>query len=89
MRRFIADASHELRTPLTSIKGFRRTVHRQGAGALLGAMGRIDTEAQRMKLLVEDLLMLARARCAPAAAIPAGRPALAGVRRRAFGAGRR
>ncbi|QHN29385.1 HAMP domain-containing protein [Gordonia amarae] len=59
MRRFIADASHELRTPLTSIKGFGE-LYKQGAVPSDDAMGRIDTEAERMKLLVEDLLMLAR-----------------------------
>jgi two-component system OmpR family sensor kinase len=63
MRRFVADASHELRTPLTSIRGFAE-LHRQGAvrepeemGRLLG---RIEAEAQRMGLLVDDLLLLAR-----------------------------
>ncbi|NDK89239.1 HAMP domain-containing histidine kinase [Gordonia desulfuricans] len=60
MRRFIADASHELRTPLTSIKGFSE-LYRQGAVSDAGdAMRRIDDEAGRMTLLVEDLLMLAR-----------------------------
>jgi len=60
MRRFIADASHELRTPLTSIKGFAELM-RAGAVADTGdAVGRISSEADRMGLLVEDLLMLAR-----------------------------
>ena len=60
MRQFVADASHELRTPLTSIKGFAE-LYRQGAVTDAGdAMRRIDDEAGRMKLLVEDLLMLAR-----------------------------
>ena len=63
MRRFVADASHELRTPLTSIRGFAE-LYRQGAvpvGADLDrAMGRIEGEAVRMGLLVEDLLLLAR-----------------------------
>ncbi|MFT4126074.1 MAG: HAMP domain-containing sensor histidine kinase [Gordonia sp. (in: high G+C Gram-positive bacteria)] len=60
MRRFIADASHELRTPLTSIKGFAE-LYRQGAVGDPGqALRRIDDEAGRMTLLVEDLLMLAR-----------------------------
>lgn len=60
MRRFVADASHELRTPLTSIKGFAE-LYKQGAVPdAADAMGRIDTEASRMGLLVEDLLMLAR-----------------------------
>ncbi|MDL9936887.1 HAMP domain-containing sensor histidine kinase [Gordonia sp. ABSL1-1] len=60
MRRFIADASHELRTPLTSIKGFAE-LYRQGAVPdTADAMRRIDDEAGRMTLLVEDLLVLAR-----------------------------
>ena len=67
MRRFVADASHELRTPLTSIRGFAE-LYRQGASAGAGGdapethrmMGRIEAEATRMGLLVEDLLQLAR-----------------------------
>ena len=62
MRRFVADASHELRTPLTSIRGFAE-LYRQGARAseaICDLMSRIEEEAKRMGLLVEDLLMLAR-----------------------------
>jgi two-component system OmpR family sensor kinase len=63
MRRFVADASHELRTPLTSIRGFAE-LHRQGAvrdpAAVADLLGRIESEAQRMGLLVDDLLLLAR-----------------------------
>ncbi|MFD4293406.1 sensor histidine kinase [Rhodococcus sp. NPDC058505] len=60
MRRFVADASHELRTPLTTIRGFAE-LYRQGAVTDAGqAMTRIEAEASRMGLLVEDLLMLAR-----------------------------
>ena len=63
MRRFVADASHELRTPLTSIRGFAE-LYRQGAAAdpadVTRLMTRIEDEAKRMGLLVEDLLMLAR-----------------------------
>src|SRR5262249_22714242 len=60
MRRFIADASHELRTPLTTIKGFAE-LYRQGALADPEMFSsRIEREANRMSLLVEDLLMLAR-----------------------------
>ncbi len=60
MRRFVADASHELRTPLTTISGFAE-LYRQGATADPAmSMERIEHEAQRMGLLVEDLLMLAR-----------------------------
>lgn len=60
MRRFIADASHELRTPLTTIRGFAE-LFRQGATTdTTMLMNRIESEALRMGLLVEDLLMLAR-----------------------------
>lgn len=60
MRQFIADASHELRTPLTTIRGFAE-LYRQGASTDAAmVVGRIEAEAERMGLLVEDLLMLAR-----------------------------
>jgi two-component system OmpR family sensor kinase len=60
MRRFVADASHELRTPLTTIRGFAE-LYRQGAATDVdGVMNRIEGEARRMGVLVEDLLMLAR-----------------------------
>ena len=60
MRRFITDASHELRTPLTTIRGFAE-LYRQGAAYDLEMlMSRIESEASRMGLLVEDLLLLAR-----------------------------
>jgi two-component system, OmpR family, sensor kinase len=63
LRQFVADASHELRTPLTSIRGFAELYRRGGAppGPLLDeTMSRIECEAARMGLLVEDLLLLAR-----------------------------
>ena len=63
MRRFVADASHELRTPLTSIRGFAE-LYRQGAASSPAevdrAMERIEEEAARLGLLVDDLLLLAR-----------------------------
>jgi two-component system OmpR family sensor kinase len=63
MRRFIADAGHELRTPLTSVRGFAE-LYRLGAvtdeADLSRVMKRIEDEASRMGLLVEDLLLLAR-----------------------------
>jgi two-component system OmpR family sensor kinase len=63
MRRFVGDASHELRTPLTSIRGFAE-LYRQGAlpapADVTRAMSRVENEAARMGLLVEDLLLLAR-----------------------------
>jgi two-component system OmpR family sensor kinase len=63
LRQFIADASHELRTPLASIRGYAE-VFRMGAASdpaeTARAMQRIEEEATRMGVLVEDLLMLAR-----------------------------
>jgi two-component system OmpR family sensor kinase len=63
MRQFVADASHELRTPLTTIRGFAE-LYRQGAAGSPEEVGRlvrrIEDEAARMGLLVEDLLLLAR-----------------------------
>jgi two-component system, OmpR family, sensor kinase len=63
MRRFVADASHELRTPLASIRGFAE-LYRQGAvhgtTDVARVIRRIEDEAARMGLLVEDLLLLAR-----------------------------
>ncbi|WP_201753255.1 sensor histidine kinase [Micromonospora rubida] len=63
LRQFVADASHELRTPLTSIRGFAELYRRGGLppGPLLEeAMSRIEGEAVRMGVLVEDLLLLAQ-----------------------------
>jgi two-component system OmpR family sensor kinase len=63
LRRFLSDAAHELRTPLSSIRGYAE-LFRLGAtsdpAALERAMSRIESEAARMGVLVEDLLLLAR-----------------------------
>jgi two-component system OmpR family sensor kinase len=63
LRRFVADASHELRTPLTSIRGYSE-LFRRGADHrpedLAKTMRRIEAEATRMGVLVDDLLLLAR-----------------------------
>jgi len=63
MRRFVGDASHELRTPLVSVRGYAE-LYRMGAIAgaedTARAMDRIEKEALRMGVLVEDLLALAR-----------------------------
>ena len=63
VRRFIADASHELRTPLTALKGYI-DVLRRGAGrepaALDAALEAMSNESERMRVLVLDLLTLAR-----------------------------
>ncbi|MGH3826392.1 MAG: sensor histidine kinase, partial [Pseudonocardiaceae bacterium] len=63
LRQFVADASHELRTPLTSIRGFAELYRRGGARTPAEVellTGRIEAEAIRMGVLVEDLLLLAR-----------------------------
>jgi two-component system, OmpR family, sensor kinase len=63
MRQFIADASHELRTPLTTIRGFAELYRHGAAGPpenTARLVRRIEDEAARMGLLVEDLLLLAR-----------------------------
>ncbi len=63
LRQFLADAAHELRTPLTSIQGFAELYRRGGAQQgpdLDEAMGAIEGEVGRMRLLVNDLLLLAR-----------------------------
>ncbi|MFF7447714.1 MULTISPECIES: ATP-binding protein [unclassified Streptomyces] len=69
VRQFVADASHELRTPLSSIRGYAELTRRgreQIGPDTRHALGRIESEAGRMTLLVEDLLLLAR--------LDAGRP---------------
>ncbi|WP_349880512.1 ATP-binding protein [Micromonospora sp. HUAS YX12] len=81
MRQFIADASHELRTPLTTIRGFAE-LYRQGAARApeqtADLLRRIEDEASRMGLLVEDLLLLARMdRERPIALSPVELPVLA------------
>jgi two-component system, OmpR family, sensor kinase len=64
MRRFVADASHELRTPLTSVRGLAEFGLQQGEAAsreeMTRLMTRIQQEATRMGMLVDDLLLLAQ-----------------------------
>ncbi|WP_066366537.1 sensor histidine kinase [Herbidospora mongoliensis] len=63
LRHFVADASHELRTPLTSIRGFAELYqHGQQTRDPVAErlLGRIENEARRMGVLVEDMLLLAR-----------------------------
>lgn len=69
VRQFVADASHELRNPLASIRGYAELT-RRGRSDLPGdtqhALGRIESESERMSRLVEDLLLLARLDSGPA-----------------------
>jgi two-component system, OmpR family, sensor kinase len=63
VRQFVADASHELRNPLAAIRGYAELT-RRGRDAIPDdaayAMSRVESEAERMSRLVEDLLLLAR-----------------------------
>lgn len=63
-RRFLADAAHELSTPLTTIRGNTETLLDPGvplaAADRQASLQDILAEAQRMDLLVRDLLDLAR-----------------------------
>ena len=63
LRRFASDASHELRTPLTSIRGYL-DLYAQGGfrepGQIDDVVRRMQAEAGRMGILVEELLQLAR-----------------------------
>jgi two-component system OmpR family sensor kinase len=69
VRQFVADASHELRNPLAAIRGYAELT-RRGRDELPEdtqfAMGRIESESERMSKLVEDLLLLARLDNGPA-----------------------
>jgi two-component system, OmpR family, sensor kinase len=69
LRRFIADASHELRTPVAAIRGHAESVRRgpdELPDMVRQSIARIESEAIRMGVLVDDLLLLAR--------LDAGRP---------------
>jgi two-component system, OmpR family, sensor kinase len=69
LRRFVADASHELRTPLAGIRSYAELARRSTQAVpeqVSHALGRVESEAARMGLLVDDLLLLAR--------LDAGRP---------------
>lgn len=63
LRAFIADASHELRTPLASIRGYAQLAQDEDAektAVQARSLDRIEAEAERMGVLVDDLLLLAR-----------------------------
>ncbi|HTZ07458.1 MAG TPA: HAMP domain-containing sensor histidine kinase, partial [Acidimicrobiales bacterium] len=63
LRLFLADASHELRTPLTSIRGYAELFDRGARDRpedLATSMRHIREEANRMSVLVDELLLLAR-----------------------------
>jgi two-component system OmpR family sensor kinase len=63
LRRFVADASHELRTPLAAVRAYSELFSRGAAqrpADLERSMSGISRESERMSVLVDDLLLLAR-----------------------------
>lgn len=61
-KHFVQDASHELRTPLTVIRSYAGMLRRWGGGdpkLREEAVEAIEQEADRLKVLVEGLLLLA------------------------------
>lgn len=62
-QRFVSDASHELRTPISVIQGYVNLLDRWGKNdekTLQESIDAIKNESESMKLLVEQLLFLAR-----------------------------
>jgi two-component system OmpR family sensor kinase len=60
-REFVADASHELRTPLTSVLANLELLEEELAGEQREAAASALRSSRRMRHLVADLLLLARA----------------------------
>lgn len=61
--RFVADASHELRAPISVIQGYANLLHRWGKEdrqVMEESLEAIKSEGDSMKILVENLLFLAR-----------------------------
>ena len=63
LRQFIADASHELRTPLAIVRSHTELIALESANysqSAQASLRSIDSGAERMGRLVDDLLLLAR-----------------------------
>jgi two-component system OmpR family sensor kinase len=63
LRQFVADASHELRTPVAVIRSHAEYAQMTSIGLpfeVTEALSRITSESERMGMLVNDLLLLAR-----------------------------
>ena len=73
-REFVADASHELRTPLTSVLANLELLEEELTGEQREAAASALRSSRRMRRLVADLLLLARADAGRVGAARAGRP---------------
>ena len=64
---FVANVSHELRTPLTVILGYLESLDDASLDQeqLRGLIARLSSPAKRMKVLVDDLLLLTRLESSP------------------------
>ena len=72
-REFVADASHELRTPLTSVLANLEFLAETLDGERGDAAASALRSSRRMRRLVQDLLLLARADAQRVGAAPAAR----------------
>ncbi|MCC2252381.1 ATP-binding protein [Virgibacillus sp. AGTR] len=60
---FVSDASHELKTPISIVKSYAQLLERRGTGnpsLVKESIEAIDSEADRMSKLVEQMLSLAK-----------------------------
>jgi two-component system phosphate regulon sensor histidine kinase PhoR len=64
---FVANVSHELRTPLTVIRGYLESLEEPNLTTeqLRDVIERLRSPAERMQLLVDDLLLLTRLESSP------------------------
>ena len=62
LKNFVANASHELQTPLTSIIGYLEILEAEQSLSEVGkkSITVLQQQSQRMKQLIQDLLMLSR-----------------------------
>jgi signal transduction histidine kinase len=72
-RRFTADASHELRTPVAIISGEAELAlsrETRSPAELRDALARVRAESDRLKKIVDDLFLLARAEAGDPIVVP-------------------